>query len=130
MIPNCNICKHENSEICLDCYPSGTWGTCYFQRDKNKEENFNFHTPKDKLYEFVDIHSTGKPVEIRSKGQWQKHLKKHGLHDDVPQRSITEKDFKSSVKEDVNSKREIYKSMIREEMKQKNIYDAKKLFKK
>lgn len=37
----------------------------------------------DKLYEFVDYNTTGKPVVIESKSQWRRHLKKLGLHDDV-----------------------------------------------
>ena len=44
-----------------------------------------FNTPKDKLYEFTDIHITGKPVEIRSKKQWQEHLQANHCHDDIPQ---------------------------------------------
>jgi len=35
-------------------------------------------------YDFVDFHTTGKPVVIKSKRQWQQHLKAHGLNDDVP----------------------------------------------
>ena len=35
-------------------------------------------------YDFVDYNTTGKPVKINSKRQWQQHLKSHGLNDDVP----------------------------------------------
>ena len=39
----------------------------------------------DRLYNFIDVNTTGKPVEIRSKSQWRSHLKKLGLHDDIKQ---------------------------------------------
>lgn len=35
-------------------------------------------------YDFLDYNTTGKPVKINNKKQWQQHLKKHGLNDDVP----------------------------------------------
>src|SRR5258708_34517216 len=51
-------------------------------------------THKDKAFSFVDYNTTGKPVEIRSKGQWKKHLKSHGLHDDVSNSPIKFNDLK------------------------------------
>lgn len=106
---------------CEKCY-----APCY------KLISYNVNKSEDKLWEFTDINSTGKPIEIRSKGQWQKHLKRHGLHDDIPQRPITEKDFKLNKENeyDKQKKRDFISSAIREEMKQKNIYDANKLFRK
>ena len=47
-----------------------------------------YHTSKDKLWEFTDIHITGKPVRINGKQQWKNHLKQHNKHDDVNLRSI------------------------------------------
>lgn len=35
-------------------------------------------------YDFIDYNTTGKPVLIRSKKEWNNHLKKYGLNDDVP----------------------------------------------
>lgn len=57
------------------------------------------NTSKDLAWHFTDIHTTGKPVEFTSKGQWQRHLKSHGLHDDIPQRALKESDLKSPKKE-------------------------------
>lgn len=48
-----------------------------------KQFESSFYTSKDKLWDFIDYKSTGKPVEIRSKGQWKRHLKQHGLTDDM-----------------------------------------------
>lgn len=35
------------------------------------------------LYDFVDFNTTGKPVRIHTKRQWQQHLQNHGLNDDI-----------------------------------------------
>lgn len=43
------------------------------------------HTHKDRLYSFVDVDTTGKPIQFNSKGQWKSHLKSKGLTDDIPQ---------------------------------------------
>lgn len=36
------------------------------------------------VYDFVDYNTTGRPVKINTKRQWQQHLKAHGLNDDIP----------------------------------------------
>lgn len=82
---DCEVCKFENSDKCNSCYPSSYWGKCYFEKDPNKESKFVNLTSKDKLYDFVDIHSTGKPIHFTSKGQWKRHLKKLGRTDDFDQ---------------------------------------------
>jgi hypothetical protein len=72
-----------------------------------------FYTSKDKLWEFVDIMSTGKPVEIRTKGQWKRHLKAHGLHDDVPRwdKIPTEHKIEKTTKEE---RRKIAEGILQE----------------
>jgi hypothetical protein len=72
------VFKYNGDSFCKECFgklPS-----------KIQHGNFGkFMTSKDKMWEFTDIHTTGKPVEIRSKEQWKKHIKKLGLNDDVKQ---------------------------------------------
>ncbi len=48
-------------------------------------------------YDFIDYNTTGKPVEIKSKRQWDNHLKAHGLNDDVPNTPPKMSDLKSGV---------------------------------
>ena len=56
----------------MNCPNCGCWGPiCRCNGDV-------FHTSKDKLWEFETSH-LGKKVEIRSKGQWNKFMKKKGL---------------------------------------------------
>jgi len=43
------------------------------------------NTNKDLAYNFIDTNTTGRPIQITSKGQWKKHLKKLGLTDDFSQ---------------------------------------------
>lgn len=59
-----------------------------------EEDSEVFYASKDKLWEFTDYHTTGKPVEIRSKRQWYQHLKQLNMHDDVGslKRSIERED--------------------------------------
>lgn len=67
-----------------------------------------YHTSKDKLWEFTDVHITGKPVEIRSKGQWKNHLKTHRKHDDVSMKSLEiinknyQRDLKEKARKNIN----------------------------
>ena len=70
-----------------------------------------FHTHKDKLYEFTDVNTTGKPIQFSSKGQWQRHLKRLGLHDDVKQHRSAE-EIKNSFE-----KRNKFHPVPREELK-------------
>ena len=60
-----------------------------------------YHTSKDKLWEFTDVHITGKPIEIRSKGQWKSTLKQHNKHDDMNMKSmeIINKSYQENKKE-------------------------------
>ena len=56
--------------------------------------NGEFHTSKDKLWEFETSH-LGKRFQIRSKGQWKKFMKQHGLHDDVSKKpDFTKRTYK------------------------------------
>ena len=87
---------------------------------KCQEEQFDIYTTKDKLYEFVDINTTGKPLEFRTKGQWNKHLKKLGMHDDCKQSARGRDEIMRSVEE-----RGRFKPTPREEMKKEilKVYD-------
>lgn len=73
-----------------------------------------FMVTKDKLFEFVDYNTTGKPVVINSKGQWKKHLKSLGMHDDVKDLRVGEKPDvkpkKMTTAERADLKKEIYKA--------------------
>lgn len=82
------------------------------------------HTHQDKLYDFVDVNTTGKPIKFTSKGQWQRHLKKTGLTDDIPQRPIKANEIKTggNVYEKQKKKKE-YKELlgsVYQEVKQKS----------
>ncbi len=52
-----------------------------------------FNTTKDKLYEF-NYEFQGKTYDIRSKGQWNKFMKAHNLHDDIKQSPRQQGEFK------------------------------------
>lgn len=128
-VANCDICKHQKTDLCKECYVSPAWGKCYFERDESKEEDRNVFFSKDKLYEFVDVNTTGKPIEFRTKRQWRAHLKRLGMTDDIYQgRIYDERHFKKPVKENKEEKRREYGNLIRQEMKEKGIYDSQKLF--
>ena len=74
----------------------------------------------DRLYQFVDYNTTGKPVEIRSKSQWQKHLKKHGLHDDIKQSVRKQSEYFDTDKyfaKQRDKKRSEMKDILRETFK-------------
>lgn len=45
------------------------------------------NTHRDLAYNFVDVNTTGKPIQFSSKGQWKRHLKSLGLTDDIPQKA-------------------------------------------
>ena len=66
---------------------NGTCSVCgwWMKLCKCKEEQFRIQTTPDRLYNFVDFHTTGKPVVIHSKRQWKRHLKKLGMTDDIKQ---------------------------------------------
>ncbi len=51
-------------------------------------------------YKFIDYNTTGKPVEINSKSQWDRHLKAHGLNDDVSNAPLRMEDLKTEIKVD------------------------------
>lgn len=75
------------------------------------------------MYNFVDYNTTGKPVVINSKTQWNNHLKQHGLNDDVKNDPYTKSELDSIVQKKNNDKlvkrKEIKKSLV-EVYKQKN----------
>ena len=66
--------------------------------------NGKFYTSKDKLWEF-NTRFKSEEVQIRSKGQWKKFMKKHGLHDDVPKKfSPTEPPYKPVPRKEIAEK--------------------------
>jgi putative FmdB family regulatory protein len=89
-------------------------------------------------YDFVDFNTTGKPVHIKSKRQWQQHLKSHGLHDDVPNTPIKRDQLKEGMVnvDKAKMKRETreaivkavkdkkFKSEIKQKIK-KDLYEAR-----
>lgn len=88
-------------------------------------------------YDFIDYNTTGKPVAIKSKRQWQNHLKKHGLHDDVPNTPLKMSDLKEGVAIDKKKQKEEtrqaivaavkdkkFKSEIKQTIK-KQLYEAR-----
>lgn len=77
------------------------------------------HTHQDKLYDFTDINTTGKPIKFSSKGQWQKHLKKLGMHDDVKQSPRKSTEFKTGESRHEKEKRKKeYKEVLGEVYKE------------
>ena len=88
------------------------------------EKSDVFYTSKDKLWEFIDFHSTGKPVEVRTKGQWKRHLKQNRLHDDLP----SWKEARNLKMPDPKLDRDEIKNLIRERFKETGVYN--KLYKR
>jgi hypothetical protein len=75
------------------------------------------------MYNFVDFNTTGKPVVINSKTQWEKHLKKTGLHDDVKNDPYTKSEIESKLQVSSHKKqqeRKAIKKTVIEAYKQRN----------
>lgn len=67
---------------------------CFGNKSSIAQNNgLGFYTSKDKLWEF-ETHHLGKRVDIRSKGQWKKFMKRHGLHDDVSKPDFNKQTYK------------------------------------
>lgn len=88
-------------------------------------------------YDFIDYNTTGKPVQINSKRQWNRHLKEHGLHDDVSNGALKMSDLKEGVAVDRKKQKEEtrqaivaavkdkkFKSEIKQTIK-KQLYEAR-----
>lgn len=80
------------------------------------------NTHKDLAYNFVDTNTTGKPVQITSKGQWKRHLKSLGLTDDIPQSAPKMNELKQLKSEKPKSERvaehkKVIEGVLREEGK-------------
>ncbi|MDD5387590.1 MAG: hypothetical protein PHQ22_10395 [Sulfuricurvum sp.] len=71
------VYRHNGDDLCRACFNARP-----AVHIDNSAIN-GFLTTKDKLFDFIDVHTTGKPVAIRSKRQWEKHIKSLGLHDDI-----------------------------------------------
>ena len=84
------------------------------------------HTHKDRLYNFIDYNTTGRPVVINSKGQWKRHLKQHGLHDDISQSPMKRGDLKEGMNVDKNRmKRELKDTIGKAIMDKKHMQETK-----
>jgi len=97
------VYKHNGNMLCKVCFSK--------VRIRKSPGLKSFLTTKDRLYNFVDVNTTGKPIQFTSKRQWQKHLKKLGLNDDVKQ-SRSSSEVKNSFAE--KSK---FRPVPREELK-------------
>jgi hypothetical protein len=99
--------KHNGDLLCRACFDK-------LPSRINSGELGKFFTSKDKMWEFTDENTTGRPVEIRSKGQWKRHIKSLGLNDDVKQsRSGSEirESFTEKSKFQPTGKKEIAKTV-------------------
>lgn len=93
------ICPHHgywSGEICPKC-------------ETDRQEVF--FTSKDKKWEFIDHNLTGKPIQITSRGQWNKLLKEHKKHDDVSVKDmgIIKKNYDNNLHD--KQKRELRKTV-------------------
>ncbi len=83
------------------------------------------------LYDFIDHNTTGRPVRISSKRQWQQHLKAHGLNDDVSNKPPRMEDLKEGVAVDKNKMKSETRKAIVEAVKDKKFKsEIKKTIKK
>lgn len=96
--------------------------SCFGKRPSLRQRlgitDFGFNTTKDKLFDFVDNKNFRKPVEIRTKGQWNRELKKHGLTDDVDYKKPN--DLKMQ-KDPPKIDREFIKDEISRELQEKGL---------
>ena len=67
--------------ICSRCEQFERQGGCLTHRLQRGEARFQ--TPADLIYNFVDVHVTGKPVQISGRRQWRRFLKENGSTDNV-----------------------------------------------
>ena len=111
--------KYNGASMCKKCFDA----VCPSKLDmKNLPK---FYTSKDKLWEFVDVHTTGRPIQFTSKRQWKAHIKSLGLHDDIKQ-SRTESEISNSFdrgRQFKKTPREEIKREIWNELKSKGLND-------
>ena len=67
--------------ICSRCERFERQGGCLDHRLQRGE--VVFQVPADRIYNFVDVHVTGKPVQINGRRQWRRFLKENGSTDNV-----------------------------------------------
>lgn len=112
----CSICEHYQEEVhgmlerpVVMCEKCGSVSHKLICRDVK----FCGVDGSGSLYNFVDVNTTGKPIQFTSKRQWQSHLKSHGLNDDCKQGTLKESDLrKSSMGKTKEEKRKDYKKAI------------------
>lgn len=81
-------------------------------------------------YDFIDYNTTGKPVQINNKRQWQQHLKSHGLNDDVPNDTKNLKVKEGMQVDKAKLKRETKEAIVRAVKDKKFIAENKQKIKK
>lgn len=82
---------------------------------RNSERAYSlFHTQADLLYHGTSIALGPNPVEIHSKRQWKRELKKRGMTDDFDNVMSCEKPFKKSIKESRPERRKMIENAYRE----------------
>lgn len=117
---SCELCKEEQSEVWV------VDGKFYCNECKYVPEQYKKSHTLDGLYNFVDFNTTGKPISFNSKGQWKRHLKKLGMTDDFDQKKDGSRLLKPERRRE--ERVEMFKKEIRQEMKDRGVYDSRKLF--
>lgn len=69
------------------------------------------------LYDFVDTNTTGKPVRIHSKRQWNDHLKRLGMNDDVKNDPFTKSDMEAMQRRE-DHKKDARRHNIKKELRE------------
>jgi len=87
------VYRHNGDDLCRACFNARP------TRHIDNSAINGFMTTKDKLFDFIDVHTTGKPVAIRSKRQWEKHIKSLGLHDDINMKKLSKPENVSTHKD-------------------------------
>lgn len=114
-----NIRYRYNGEVmCKEC----------FSKLPDKEI-CGFNTPKDRLYNF---HSAALNIDIESKSQWKRELKKRGLSDNFEQSEKGRvRDIEKSASEQHSQRKHQHqevKNSVRDALKGMNMYSREKLF--
>lgn len=98
-------------QVAAICNRHGFYLGEYCQECEETQANCVFNTTKDKLYEF-DYAFGAKTYEIRSKGQWNRFMKEHGLHDDIKQTTRQPSEYMKPVDNRKEHREDLKKTMI------------------
>jgi len=106
---------HNGKQLCQACFAKQPT-----LRQRLGITDFGFNTTKDKLFEFDGISTFGKHIQITSKGQWKRELKKRGLTDDVDYKKPNE--LKQTYEEKKIDRKFIRNEILRE-LQEKGLRD-------